>query len=121
MGRRTKAPPFHWALFTLILAIGSEGEKLQQQTVQPHEGNQDTNRWIPLPRDRIPGAQTEFELMNQKGDGPPIRFVDQALIKMQRDEDLVHQKKSQKDGILKRRHGLPQVGFHLAFKSYFYV
>ena len=112
MGQGTKVPSFRWVLFTLILSLGtfgSEGKKFQQKAGKSHEDNRDTNKWIPLPRDLTPGAQKEFALFNQKGDDLPIRFVDQALTKMPRDEDLVHKKKSQEDGILKRRHGLPQV------------
>ena len=113
MGQCTKVPPYHWALLTLILSLGSEGKKLQQQSGEPHEDNRNTDKWIPLSTDLTPGARKEFELSNQKGNDPPIRFVDQALTKMPREEDLVHKKKSQEeDGILKRRHGLPQVDRH---------
>ena len=117
MGQRTKVPPYHLALFTLILTLGtfgSEGKKLQQQSVKPHKDNRDTDKWIPLPSDLTPGAQKESELINQNH--LPIRFVDQAQTKMQRDEDLVHKTKSQEDGTLKRRHGFPQVDFHLQFR-----
>ena len=118
MGQGTKVPPCHWVLFTLILSLGtfgSEGKKFQQKAGKSHEDNRDTNKWIPLPRDLTPGAQKEFALFNQKGNDLPIRFGDQALTKMPRDEDLVHKKKSLEDGILKRRHGLTQVDFHPQF------
>ena len=124
MGQRTKVPPFHWVLFALILLLGtfgSEGKKLQLQAGKSHKDNRDTNKWIPLSTDLTLGAQKEFELSHQKGNDLPIRFVDQALTKMPRDEDLVHKKKSQEDGILKRRHGIPQVICFPALLLYFFM
>ena len=122
MGQGTKVPPFHWALFALILSLGtfgSEGKKFHQKASKSHEDNWDTNKWIPLSTDLTLGAQKEFELSHQKGNDLPIRFVDQALTKMPRDEELVHKKKSQEDGILKRRHGIPQVICFPALLLYF--
>ena len=124
MGQRTKVPPYHWVLFALILSLGnfgSEGKKLQLQAGKSHKGNRDTNKWIPLATDMTPGAQKKFPRLNQKGDDLPIGFVDQALTKMPRDEDLVHKKKSQEDGILKRRHGIPQVICFPALLLYFFM
>ena len=68
-----------------------------QQSIKVHEDNRNTQRWIPLPRDLVPGAQKDLEL--QKPEAP-------------KDGDLVLNKKYLEGDILRRRHGFPQVDFY---------
>ena len=96
-------PSWCWALFTLLLSLGSSEGNLSQQTSKPHGVNRETKRWLPLSVSIAPGAQNESELVNQwKAD----QFVDQKLNKKPRDDGPVHKEDID---IFERRHGLLQV------------
>ena len=104
--------PCYWALLTLLLScagpFGSEG-KMFQRMGKPHQENQETKRWLPLPADPTPRAEKDSELPKH------LTLAEQIPTKRPRDADLLPWKKYEQDGILKRRHGFSQVDIHPQF------
>ena len=80
----------------------------QDKISKPHQDSGETPRWLPLPADPTPGAEKDSEVTRKVYLTPA--FVDQTpKNKKPGDKDLVHQKKEEHNGILKRRQGFHQV------------